>query len=46
MIEFVLSTFSARRVLVWVLDFGIELAPLPQRKQGYVTAKVVSIGMC
>lgn len=46
MIEFVLSTFSARRVLVWVLDFGIELASLPQREQGYVTAKVVLIGMC
>lgn len=46
MIEFILSTFLARRILVWVLDFWIELAPLPQREQGYVTAKAVSTGMC
>lgn len=46
MIEFVLSTLSARRMLVWVLDFGIDLAPLPQREQGYGTAKAVSISMC
>jgi len=46
MTGFVLSTFSARRVLVWVLDFGMELASLLQREQHYVTAKAVSVGMC
>lgn len=45
MIEFVQSTFSARKMLVQVLDFGIELAPLPQSKV-YVTTKAVSIAMC
>lgn len=45
MIEFVLSTFSARRMLVWVLDFVIELTPLPQSKV-YGTTKAVSIATC
>lgn len=42
MTEFVLSTFSARRMLVWVLHFVIELASIPQSKV-YVTTKAVSI---
>lgn len=41
MIEFILSTSSARGMLAWVLDFSTELAPLPQTEQGFVTAKAV-----